>query len=103
MYKLSKVNKALEALNITEIPESKCQNKEYVNQKILEIGAGSAPHFNFMKCSYNEYHIAETSDYAEDFHKNNPKVKKLLAKQATVMPSTKGVILSFEKRLVDAA
>ena len=38
MYKLSKVNKALEALNITEIPESKCQNEEYVNQKILEIG-----------------------------------------------------------------
>ena len=38
MYKLSKVNEALEALNITEIPESKCQNEEYVNQKILEIG-----------------------------------------------------------------
>ena len=45
--------------------------------KVLEIGAGSAPHFNFMNCSYNEYHIAETSDFAKDFHKNNPKVKLL--------------------------
>ena len=52
-------------------------NKKTNYDKILEIGAGSAPHFNFMKCSYNEYHIAETSDYAEDFHKNNPKVKLL--------------------------
>ena len=43
--------------------------------KILEIGAGSAPHFNYMNSSYNEYHIAETSDYAESFHKNNPKIK----------------------------
>ena len=51
------------------------QNKKDNYDKILEIGAGSAPHFNFMNCSYNEYHIAETSDYAVDFHKNNPKVK----------------------------
>jgi SAM-dependent methyltransferase len=53
------------------------KNKKDNYDKILEIGAGSAPHFNFAKCSYNEYHIAETSDYAEDFHKNNPKVKLL--------------------------
>ena len=53
------------------------KNKKDNYDKILEIGAGSAPHFDFMKCSYNEYHIAETSDYAEDFHKNNPKVKLL--------------------------
>ena len=38
MFKLSKVNEALEALNITEIPESKIQDQEYVNQKISEIG-----------------------------------------------------------------
>ena len=56
-----------------EVYESKKDNYD----KILEIGAGSAPHFNFMKCLYNEYHIAETSDFAEDFHKNNPKVKLL--------------------------
>jgi len=56
-----------------EVYKSKKDNYD----KILEIGAGSAPHFNFMKCLYNEYHIAETSDFAEDFHKNNPKVKLL--------------------------
>jgi len=51
------------------------KKKKSVYDKILEIGAGSAPHFNFMNSSYNEYHIAETSDYAEDFNKDNIKVK----------------------------
>ena len=37
-YKLSKINKALEILSISEIPESKSQHKEYVNRKIEEIG-----------------------------------------------------------------
>ena len=53
------------------------QNKKSNYDKILEIGAGSAPHFNYMNCSYNEYHIAETSDYAVNFHKDNSKVKLL--------------------------
>ena len=43
--------------------------------KILEIGAGDTPHYNYVQHSYNEYHIAETSEYAEAFHKENPKVK----------------------------
>jgi len=51
------------------------KKKKSVYDNILEIGAGSAPHFNFMNSSYNEYHIAETSDYAEDFNKDNIKVK----------------------------
>ena len=51
------------------------KNKKDNYDKILEIGAGSAPHFNYINSSYNEYHIAETSDYAENFHKNNSKVK----------------------------
>ena len=47
------------------------QNKKNSYNKILEIGAGSAPHFSYMDCSYNEYHIAETSDFAEtDNHKS---------------------------------
>ena len=53
------------------------QNVKKHYNKILEIGAGSAPHFNYMNCSYNEYHIAETSDYAVNFHKDNSKVKLL--------------------------
>ena len=51
----------------------KLKNKNF--DKILEIGAGSAPHYAFIKHNYNEYHIADTSDYAKDFHKNNDKVK----------------------------
>ena len=39
--------------------------------KILEVGAGSAPHLKYLTHSYNEYHIAETSDYASDFFKKN--------------------------------
>tara|TARA_Y100000389_G_C17334546_1_gene449923 strand:+ start:111 stop:785 length:675 start_codon:yes stop_codon:yes gene_type:complete len=51
------------------------QNKKNNYDKILEIGAGSAPHFSYMNSTYNEYHIAETSDFAEDFHKDNLKIK----------------------------
>ena len=51
------------------------QNKKTNYDKILEIGAGSAPHFSYMNSTYNEYHIAETSDFAEDFHKDNLKIK----------------------------
>ena len=39
--------------------------------KILEIGAGSAPHYKYITHDYNEYHIAETSDYASEILKNN--------------------------------
>ena len=37
MYRLCKINEALEALDITEIPENKCQDEKYVNQKISEM------------------------------------------------------------------
>ncbi len=45
--------------------------------KILEIGAGSAPHLKYLTHSFNEYHIAETSEYASEiFDKNlNNKIK----------------------------
>ena len=29
--------------------------------KVLEIGAGNAPHYKFINHNYDEYHIAETS------------------------------------------
>ena len=32
--------------------------------KVLEIGAGSAPHINYVKHNFDEYHIIETSDFA---------------------------------------
>ena len=37
LYKLSQVNKALESLDISEIPESKVQDKQYVKAKIQEM------------------------------------------------------------------
>ena len=43
--------------------------------KVLEIGAGSTPHYNFIKHTYDEYHIVETSDYVIDYHKDNKKVQ----------------------------
>ena len=46
-------------------------NKKNNYDKILEVGAGSAPHLKYLTHSYNEYHIAETSDYASDFFKQN--------------------------------
>jgi phosphatidylethanolamine/phosphatidyl-N-methylethanolamine N-methyltransferase len=51
------------------------KKKNSYYSKILEIGAGDTPHYDFIKHSYDEYHIAETSEYAENFHKKNPKVK----------------------------
>ena len=50
------------------------KNKSHFS-KILEIGAGSTPHYHFIKHTYDEYHIVETSEYALDYHKNNKKVK----------------------------
>ena len=41
--------------------------------KVLEIGAGDTPHYKYIKHSYDEYHIVETSEYALNYHKNNPK------------------------------
>lgn len=43
--------------------------------KVLEIGAGSTPHYHFIKHTYNEYHIAETSEYVSEYHKHNTKIK----------------------------
>ena len=43
--------------------------------KVLEVGAGDSPHYNYIKHTYDEYHIAETSEYVKNFHKDNNKVK----------------------------
>ena len=43
--------------------------------KILEIGAGSAPHFKYIKETYNEYHIAETSKLTSRIYNKKNKIK----------------------------
>jgi phosphatidylethanolamine/phosphatidyl-N-methylethanolamine N-methyltransferase len=45
--------------------------------KVLEIGAGSTPHYHFIKHTYDEYHVVETSEYVIDYHKDNNKVHLL--------------------------
>jgi len=60
--------------------------------KVLEIGAGSAPHYKFIKHSYDEYHIVETSNTVLEKYNDNPKVK------AT---NYDGKILPFENNYFD--
>ena len=43
--------------------------------KVLDIGAGSTPHYSFIKHTFDEYHIIETSEYAINCHKDNKKVQ----------------------------
>ena len=42
--------------------------------KVLEIGAGSAPHYRFINHHYDEYHIVETSETIIKKYIDNPKV-----------------------------
>ncbi len=48
--------------------------------KVLEIGAGSAPHLKYLTHSYNEYHIAETSNYASEVFEKNSNNKIIFKK-----------------------
>ena len=50
-------------------------NREKKYSKVLEIGAGNAPHLNYLKHDYDEYFIAETSNYAMDFYKEMKNIK----------------------------
>ena len=43
--------------------------------KVLEIGAGSAPHIKYIKHNFDEYHIIETSDFAINQNFDNSKIK----------------------------
>ena len=60
--------------------------------KVLEIGAGSAPHYKFIKHHYDEYHIAETSETIIDKYADNPKV---------IATNYDGKILPYEKDYFD--
>jgi|TARA_B100002003_G_C14138989_1_gene547772 SAM-dependent methyltransferase len=50
-------------------------NRKKKYSKILEIGAGSEPHLNYLKHDYDEYFIAETSSYALESYKKMEKIK----------------------------
>ena len=50
-------------------------NREKKYSKALEIGAGSAPHIDYLKHDYDEYFIAETSSNALEFYKEMKNIK----------------------------
>ena len=60
--------------------------------KVLEIGAGSAPHIDYLKHDYDEYFVAETSNHALEFYKG---MKNIIAH------SYDGVNLPFENNFFD--
>jgi SAM-dependent methyltransferase len=67
-------------------------NRKKKYSKVLEIGAGSAPHIGYLKHDYDEYFIAETSTYALEFYKEMKNVKAY---------SYDGVNLPFEDNFFD--
>jgi SAM-dependent methyltransferase len=49
------------------------RKKKY--SKVLEIGAGSSPHIDYLKHDYDEYFIAETSTNALELYKKMKNIK----------------------------
>ena len=45
-------------------------NKKEKYSRVLEIGAGSAPHLKYLKHKYDEYFVLETSEYALNIYKD---------------------------------
>lgn len=73
------------------------KNLEKINfpkniSKVLEIGAGDSPHYEYIKHSFDEYCILETSKFALNINHQNPKVKVL---------EYDGVTIPFENNLFD--
>ena len=60
--------------------------------KVLEIGAGSAPHYKFITHPYDEYHIVETSGTVIQYYTDNPKV---------IATNYDGKTLPYEKEYFD--
>ena len=55
-----------------QLEEFKFENKI---SKVLEIGAGTEPHFKYIKHNFDEYHILETSEDERVKNFENPKIK----------------------------
>jgi len=54
--------------------ENFSKKKNHYN-KILEIGEGSSPHFKYIKETFSEYHIAETSKLTSKIFSKQKKLK----------------------------
>ena len=55
-----------------QLEEFKFENKI---SKVLEIGAGTEPHFKYIKHNFDEYHILETSEDKRIKNSEDPKIK----------------------------
>ena len=53
-------------------------NRKKKYSKVLEIGAGSAPHLDYLKHDYDEYFIAETSSNVQEFYTEKKNIKAYL-------------------------
>ena len=67
-------------------------NRKKKYSKVLEVGAGSAPHIGYLKHDYDEYFIAETSSNVQEFYKEKKNIKAY---------SYDGVNLPFEDNFFD--
>ncbi len=52
-------------------------NRKKKYSKVLEIGAGSAPHLDYLQHDYDEYFIVETSESALEYYKGMENIKAL--------------------------
>jgi SAM-dependent methyltransferase len=59
---------------------------------VLEIGAGTAPHINYVKHKFDNYYIAETSEASIKHYENDKKISAVLYD---------GVKLPFENNFFD--
>ena len=50
-------------------------NREKKYSKVLEIGAGDAPHLDYLEHEYDEYFVAETSNYAIESCRERKNIK----------------------------
>ena len=53
------------------------KGKEKYNN-VLEIGAGTAPHINYIKHKFDKYYIAETSEASIKYHENDDRIHAAL-------------------------
>ena len=58
---------------------------EEVYSKILEIGAGTAPHLPYIKHKFQHYYVAETSDFAIN-HLKNAGIENLVKYEGVKLP-----------------
>ena len=55
-----------------------CFKRKEKYDNILEIGAGTAPHINYIKHKFDKYYIAETSEASVKYNKNNKNINAVL-------------------------